>query len=490
MSSNGVCSEELRIISTLSATTEIVCRLGLAHCLVGRSHGCDMPELAMTRPVVTAPKVDPSKPSAEIDAAVRAQAAAGAPVYHIYNASVAALKPTIIITQDQCRICAVTKDDVAEACALLPDGAAVRIVTVEPKTLDDVLADVITIASACGVPQRGKRLVQHMKNRLAVVRSTVTCLNVQRPKVAHLEWLAPLMGSGYWIAECVEAAGCEMICGKAGGNSAVIDELTPLHDADIIILAPCGFSIERTRMELQLIGLDKDEAFLALPAVTSGRCFVADGNKYFNRSSCGVVETAEMVAETVSPELLGLFGHHGQLLVNFTELAGFCSRAGSSSPFKAVPGPDPSHGPHDPPKVFSNGYPSTANGVKAPEKMLPDRHKLSPKQVVEAQLAALKKGDFDGAFALNSPKNQARLVSATKFASIVRGSSFNILLDPCVTTVVQAPAVSDQSMSENESAAVHVDAKTSEGQRSCFWFDLCKSEADAPWCTEGVRVEC
>ncbi|KAH8090029.1 hypothetical protein JL720_6326 [Aureococcus anophagefferens] len=132
-----------RVLSLLSASTEIVCRLGMAHALVGRSHGCDAPPAVLALPAVTSPKMDPTAPSEEIDAAVRAVVAGGGPVYEIRNRVVAALAPDVILTQDQCRICAVTRADVAGACADLP---ASTIVTIEPTTLGDVLGDVATIA--------------------------------------------------------------------------------------------------------------------------------------------------------------------------------------------------------------------------------------------------------------------------------------------------------------------------------------------------------
>ena len=201
-----------------------------------------------------------------------------------------------------------TKDDVDAICADMP---STRVVTVQPITLDDVLGDVNTIANAMGVPARGERLVRHLRSRLAAVSEAVEGLHAIRPKVVHLEWLDPLMGSGYWsvammfdhdpppctphppnpptniyrtspprhpatppprhpatppphnylkflsiapplprIAECVEAAGCDMILGQKGGNSATVDGLERLQTADMIILAPCGFSIERSYAEV------------------------------------------------------------------------------------------------------------------------------------------------------------------------------------------------------------------------------------------------
>ena len=158
-------TKPLRVLSLLSAATEIVYRLGCDHLLVGRSHGCDDPPLAVTLPVATAPRIDPNAPSAQIDEAVRAQSVAGGPVYHIHADLVKRLRPDVVITQEQCRICAVTPEDVNAACALSP--GLIKLVTIKPITLDDVLGDVTTIAAALGVPERGERLVGLLRSRLA-----------------------------------------------------------------------------------------------------------------------------------------------------------------------------------------------------------------------------------------------------------------------------------------------------------------------------------
>mmetsp|Transcript_28587 Transcript_28587/g.51825 ORF Transcript_28587/g.51825 Transcript_28587/m.51825 type:complete len:480 (-) Transcript_28587:226-1665(-) len=474
---------EPRVLSLLSATTEIVCRLGLAHRLVGRSHGCDDPALATARPVVTAPKVDPNAASAEIDAAVREQAARGGPVYHIYNASIRELKPDVIITQNQCRICAVTKDDVQAACALLGDQV-VEIVTVEPKNMADVLSDVMTVATACRVPDRGRRLVRHLEACMERIRTTVAeVCKATKPKVAHLEWLDPLMGSGYWIAECVEVAGGHMICGHPGGNSATLDGLEQLKQADVIIIAPCGFGIERTKAELDTCKLLANPEFLQLPAMTAGRCFIADGNKYFNRSSCGILETAEMVAEMCHEELLGLWGHHGSRFVTVDQLIEFCARPEATAPSKAVPGPDPAHGFQASPERFSGtgGY-----HVKcSPAIVATDGLAMGPADVVRAQLQALQEDNFDAAFAFNSKANQARLGSASKFGEIVHGTSFRVLTETTANITVSAP----EFCNGGSKAAVRIDAIMN-GCCNRFIFDLGKAAPDVSWATEGVRIEC
>jgi len=383
----------------------------------------------------------------------------------------------------------VTKDDVQTACKLLGDGT-VEIVTVEPKTMSDVLGDVATVAKACGVPERGARLVRHMEARLDVVRAAVEevkgVCGLERPKVAHLEWIAPLMGSGYWIAECVEAGGGDMICGKIGGNSAVLDGPERLLEADIIILAPCGFSIERTKVELDAVSFLADPVVAGLPAVKSGKCFVADGNRYFNRSSCGVVETAEMVAEMISPELLGLWGHHGERFVNLRELDKFCARSGAPAPDKPVPGPDPSHGFQAPPEQFKGGNAQNEKQcISGPERLT-----MGPEDVVKAQLAALKVSDFDAAFELNSEKNKVRLSSAAKFGTIVRGTSFNVLLDSNAVVTTAEPVKGDQLGAQADSAAIRVDAVVPGSPSNRFYFDVGRDGPGAAWATEGVRIGC
>jgi iron complex transport system substrate-binding protein len=398
-----------RVLSLLSASTEIVHRLGASHLLVGRSHGCDDPPLATALPIATAPRVDPNAPSAEIDALVRAQAVAGGPIYRIHSPMVKDLRPDIIITQEQCRICAVTPDDVRAACAGLPPA---KMVVIKPVTLEDVFGDVRAIATAIGMPERGERLVEHMRQRMdyvALQTKSVTSRAIA-PKVAHVEWLAPVMGSGYWIAECVQRAGCTMIHGEAGGHSPVLPSFSALSDAELLIVAPCGFSIERTRLELAAV-LNKPE-WLVLPAVKAGRVFIADGNKYFNRSSCGVVETSEMTAEMAWTELVGLWGHHGKNWVRLSELNAFCNRVDASPPTKRV---DVAEDPELSPDSERTGLGNVGEGAAL--------H-------VERQVEHLRAGKFLDAFNMNSTDNRDRIGGVETFESLVKSnSSFAALTD-------------------------------------------------------------
>ncbi|GMH97073.1 hypothetical protein TrST_g6948 [Triparma strigata] len=411
-----------RVLSLLSASTEIVSRLGCSHLLVGRSHGCDDPPLVTSLPITTAPKMDPNASSADIDDAVRAQSTTGGPIYKINSPLVRSLSPTVIITQRQCRVCAVTPEDVDSS---LSSNPTVKMVTIMPVTLSDVLSDIETIASALGVPERGQRLVSSLRHRLAYVSSVVLSLpSPPRPKVMHVEWLSPLMGSGYWIAELVETAGCDMINGQVGGHSPVLKGANEMSDADIIILAPCGFGVERTRREMAELKLAEDEGWKQLKAVKNGMVFVADGNLFFNRSSCTVIETAEMVAEMAHPELAALWGHHGRHWVRMGELDSFCLREGASPVHKEIQLADKNE--------KDEGKDNNSNeAALTPTPPPPPSSFKTAIEFVQHQVELLRARKFVEAFEMNSDKNKARLGSAQKFEAIVNSNpSFAALADP------------------------------------------------------------
>lgn len=472
-----------RVLSLLSASTEIICRLGCAHLLVGRSHGCDDPALAATLPILTAPYVDPNTSSREIDDSIRVHLAASGPVYHIRNQEVIDLAPDFILTQEQCRICAVTKEDVDAVCSALPAGST-NVITIKPERLEDIWGDIETIATALGVSERGERLVTYLQNKMRTVTElSASVAQGQRPKVAHIEWLAPLMGSGYWIAQCVEAASCEMICGTVGGHSPVLGGMEELRTAECIILAPCGFSIERTHYELVSLGLLERKEWLDLPAVKKGRVYCADGNRSFNRSSAASVSnTAEMVAEMVFEQsLCGLFGHHGAThgWVRLSELEQFCSREGAT----------PVHNRVDvaPPMMVqqpSTGSPRNAVLTQPVESAGYCAH-------VQKQVSALLCGKEEDVWELNSDANKKRLGSCGEFMALVKSHpSFKCLTDPQQYKIHTIKS-SDISV-EGDKRTIDVSLADIEAKKvfeTVFLFDL-SLDSSGQWKTEGVRLGC
>jgi iron complex transport system substrate-binding protein len=291
-----------RILSLLPSTTEIVGALGLADRLVGRSHECTLPPGVERLPVVTQPKLDPRAPSGAIDARVKELVREGLSVYRVDAERIRALRPTAILTQTQCEVCAVTPRDLeAAACEWI--GLAPALVAVAPNTLADVLDDLVRVADGLGVRERGETLrarewdrIEAWTRRCAEAAATAG----RRPRVASLEWIDPVMGAGNWLPELIERAGGASVLGR-GGHDAAWSSLAEIAaaDPDVLVIAPCGFDLARTRAELH--PLVSAPGFAALRAVREGRAFLADGFLHFNRPGPRIAETLEIYAELLWP---------------------------------------------------------------------------------------------------------------------------------------------------------------------------------------------
>jgi iron complex transport system substrate-binding protein len=295
----------MRIVSLLPSCTEIVCALGCAERLVGRSHECDFPPEICALPVCTAPRVDPAASSSAIHGQIMSLLQGALSVYELDVALLRELRADIILTQDQCAVCAVSLADLEKT---LPQilGRRAKIISVAPLRLADVWTDMQTIADALGVAEEGRALLSRLKNRVVDV-ILKTCLIRKRPSVACLEWLDPLMAAGNWVPEMVELAGGRDLLGLPGHPSAWLEwkNLAQL-DPDIMVLMPCGFGLERTRREAA--ALESRPEWRKLRAVKSKKVFMVDGSHYFNRPGPRMVESIEILAEILQPKLFS-FGH-------------------------------------------------------------------------------------------------------------------------------------------------------------------------------------
>ncbi|MFL5442121.1 MAG: ABC transporter substrate-binding protein [Myxococcales bacterium] len=288
-----------RIVSLLPSTTEMACLLGLRDRLVGISHECDFPDPVRGLPVLTAPKVDPKARSAEIDRQVREVVASGLSVYRIDEEKLRALRPDLILTQDACAVCAVSFAEV-EAAARKLLGRNVEIVSLSPLRLEDVLRDILRVAEAAGVGERGIEAVAGLRARLEQVRARAA--SARRPRVLALEWMDPPMPAGHWTPELIRIAGGEPVLGREGVPTART-EWDRIREAapEVLLVIPCGFKIPQTLREMPALV----ERLSATPAVRSGRVHVADGNAFFNRPGPRLVESAEIALAAIHPEIAG-----------------------------------------------------------------------------------------------------------------------------------------------------------------------------------------
>jgi len=287
----------MRIISLLASGTELVAALGLGERLVGRSHECDHPAWVKRLPVLSRPAFDIQGTSAEIDARVRERLHAGLPLYEVDEAQLAALAPDIIITQTHCEVCAVSPGDLAHGVAAKLERH--QVVALATGTVDGILDGFARVAEVLGAAEAGRALVGGIRARLAAVSALTRPL--RHPRVACLEWIAPLFAMGNWGPELVELAGGDSVFGTPGEHSTTTAfEALAAADPEIIVVAPCGFDLTRTLAELP--ALTDRPGWRDLTAVRAGLAFAADGNFYFNRSGPMLFETPEILAEMLHPD--------------------------------------------------------------------------------------------------------------------------------------------------------------------------------------------
>ena len=289
----------MRIVSLIASATEMVHALGLGEFQVGRSHECDYPPSVTALPLCTKPKFDVTGDSREIDRRVKETLQSAFSVYDVFEEALDRLQPTHIVTQTQCEVCAVSLKDVKRA---LSEKFSTRpvVVALEPNSLADIFADVMRLARACVVEERGTALVGSMKDEMSAIAARARATG-SHPRVAAIEWPEPLMAAGNWVPEQITMLGAENLFGAAGAHSPWMKwEDLIAADPDVIIAMPCGYDLERTRAEMHW--LTGRPGWSDLRAVRENRVFLADGNQYFNRPGPRVVESLRMLGEMVFPE--------------------------------------------------------------------------------------------------------------------------------------------------------------------------------------------
>ena len=280
----------MRIISLLASGTEIVCALGAGESLVGRSHECDNPPWVSCLPVCSAPAFDVQVSSREIDAEVNRRIRSGIPLYVIHSDLIQELAPDLVITQTHCDVCAVTPADVDRSGC---DTPAASVLALTAGSLDGVFEGISRIAEALGREPEGAELIRREQFRLDRVRERTAG---RRPSVVVLEWMDPLFSMGNWGPELVEIAGGDVALGSNGQHStSMLPERLLTADPEFLIIAPCGFNLERALEERDF--LEHHPWWHGLRAVREGKVACADGNLFFNRSGMTISRTAEIIAE-------------------------------------------------------------------------------------------------------------------------------------------------------------------------------------------------
>ena len=289
----------MRVVSLLPAATEIVAALGASETLVGVSHECDHPAAVHTKPRVTHCAIHGNAlPSDRIDRWVGETLVATGTLYTLDEPLVRSLRPDVIVTQRLCDVCAVGYDTVTAFAATLPGPP--RVVSLEPATLDDVLGDIRRVGDALGLPARAAEVVDALRARIEAVRSRAA--GAQRRRCVVLEWTSPPFRSGHWTPELVAIAGGSEPLGRAGEAAARVSwEAVVAAAPEVLVLACCGYDVARTLADLPL--LRATPGWAALPAVAAGEVWAVDGSAYFSRPGPRLVDSLEILAAILHPEL-------------------------------------------------------------------------------------------------------------------------------------------------------------------------------------------
>lgn len=300
-------SHQLRIVSLLPSATEIVAALGMQDQLVGRSHECDFPPDVLGLPICCRPRIDVSRPGAEIDRQVKDHLRNGLSIYEVDSSRLHELRPDVILTQTQCDVCAVTPQDLEAALSHGDNNPSV--IDLRPQRLEQFFGDIHVVAIALHVPDRGHELVVELRGGFESLRHQ-TSKRRRKPTVACLEWFEPLMTAGNWIPELVEIAGGQSLGAEPGQHSPWFDwDQLQAAAPEVLVLMPCGWDIARARAEVRV--LTSDPRWTQLSAVRSGQVFVADGHQFFNRPGPRLLESAQILAEILHPDAFD-FGHRGR----------------------------------------------------------------------------------------------------------------------------------------------------------------------------------
>ena len=289
-----------RVLSLLPAATEMVATLGGEAWLVGVTHECDEPASVSRLPRVTSSSVDDRLDAGAVDAAVRELHDAGAPLFALDAETIAALRPTVILTQQLCDVCAVDERDVRALAARLDPSPA--IVTLGATTLDGMLDEMLIVAEALGVHGAGVTAVATARDRLRTVHERLKAARAPRPRTAVIEWTDPMFAAGHWVPDMVRRAGGVDVLAKPGEHSRPRTlEQVVAADPELLLFAPCGYDVVRAEAEGRRLLKDPAWAW-----ARERRVWAVDGNAIVSRPGPRLVDGVETFAAIMAPSLFGV----------------------------------------------------------------------------------------------------------------------------------------------------------------------------------------
>ncbi len=289
----------MRIISLLPSATEILYSLNSDKEVVGISEECNYPSLVKEKPIVSFCLVNQNLSSKYIDIKVARSLEEGREINRVNEDLFISLKPDLVITQELCKVCAITPNNIQKTlqkCSPPPNVLALH-----PHSIKDILEDILKIGKKIGKEKIAELKVKSLKQKISSIKEKTKVLK-NKPKVYCMEWLDPPYNGGHWVPEQVEiAGGRDEISTRGVDSSRILWQQIVNYDPEIIILMPCGFSIKKTKKELLYITQKKQ--WLKLSAVKNNKVYLVNGPAYFNCSGPRIVKGIELLAAIIHPEI-------------------------------------------------------------------------------------------------------------------------------------------------------------------------------------------
>lgn len=285
----------MRIASLVPSATEALFALGLGDQVVAVTHECDWPAEARGLPRLTNSVIEAGLPPAEIDKRVRELTSRGDAIYELDGDALERLRPDLIVTQELCAVCAVSYDDVCRVASGLPNEP--EVLSLDPKTLDEVLADLPRLADACGVPQQGDTLLRELRGRLDRIRTLVSAAEV-RPRTLALEWMEPVYVGGHWVPDMIGLAGGEDVIGVSGAKSRTVTHRQLVTTRpDVVVAMPCGLYADEAAAQA-------NDATELIHALGARAVYAVDAASSFSRPGPRLVDGVELLAHLLHPDLV------------------------------------------------------------------------------------------------------------------------------------------------------------------------------------------
>ena len=290
----------MKVVSLLPSATEIISRLGLEKNLGGVSHECDFPASVVSLPNLTSSSINTELSSSNIHKSVMEVMKNAVSVYDLDLELLTSLKPDFIITQDLCDVCAVSFEQVEQACQEVLDKNT-RIISLKPKMLGDIWDDVQNVANQLSVNEKGREFHEEKESRIKAIQTRRR--DATAPKVLTIEWIDPIYIGGMWLPEMITIVGGQVCIAESGQPAPVVNrEDLEKIEPDVVVIKPCGYKLEQTLKELELLKKQLPDC------EKSPRIYLVDGNSYFNRPGPRILDSLEILAYCTYPDLYLDFG--------------------------------------------------------------------------------------------------------------------------------------------------------------------------------------